>query len=702
MSTQMTIAALIQDIGRRELILPEFQRGYVWSRTQVRGYLASLYRGYPTGSFLIWKTSDPGLVRGRPADDNTKAFQLILDGQQRLTSVYTLVTGKAPPFYEGEKLHFNIYFNVRTEEFSYYKPTVMKGSKEWVPVTQFLQLGIGEYLKNGGPLPTENREFLFDFFDGLQRLDAIKDYSYYLDVLNQREMEEAVRIFNLVNSRGTRLTKTDLALSHICALWPEARRTMRVAQQQFGEHGFHFDLDFYMRCMSSVATGAGNYEPLYQASPEKIKTAWERTKTAIEYLLDILRFDALIDSARNLGTDMVLVPLVVYLANGSGKFQSDHEKRSFLHWMFAALMWGRYSSSAETRLHKDLEALRLEDPPSRMRDNIIADRGRIRVEATDLAGRTARSPMFAICYLAFRSKGAVDWFNGLPLYQKLLGKSHGLQYHHVFPQSLLYSRGGYNSKLRQDVNRVNEIANIAFLTQETNLQIRNAEPVQYLAKVLDKYPEALDQQAVPINPALWKLERYEDFLGERRVRLATVINNFMDGLLAETQAPQFTIADYIRAGENDTIEFKMSLRWDFRENIVNKALEKTIARTVAAFMNSAGGTLVVGVSDEGKIVGLGADYATFGSRKDGDRWEQALRNVLNTYLSKEVAALVGCTFAQAGGKTVAVIRADPALRPIYLTDQSDAEFHVRSGNTTQRLDVKQANEYIKHRFSLVA
>jgi|TARA_Y100000294_G_scaffold108396_1_gene100512 hypothetical protein len=144
-------------------------------------------------------------------------------------------------------------------------------------------------------------------------------------------------------------------------------------------------------------------------------------------------------TASNLATDMVFVPLVVSLSNGSGRFENEHEKRSFLHWMYAALLWGRYSGSTETKLHKDLEALKSEDPPSRMRDNIIAERGRIRVEAADLAGHIARSPMFAVCYVVSSAKKAVDWFNGLPLYQELIGKSHGLQYHHIFPRSLLYS-----------------------------------------------------------------------------------------------------------------------------------------------------------------------------------------------------------------------------------------------------------------------
>lgn len=117
MGTQLTIVELIGQIGKGELILPEFQRGYVWNRDKVKEYLASLYRRFPTGSFLIWKTPTPGLTRGTAIEGGSNSLQLILDGQQRLTSIYTLVKGEPPPFYEGEKLFFDLWFNVETEEF---------------------------------------------------------------------------------------------------------------------------------------------------------------------------------------------------------------------------------------------------------------------------------------------------------------------------------------------------------------------------------------------------------------------------------------------------------------------------------------------------------------------------------------------------------------------------------------------------------
>jgi len=700
MGTQMNIQELINAVGHDQYILPEFQRGYVWTETQVREYVTSLYRRYPTGSFLIWNTPRPGLVRGTPSN-SAKTFQLILDGQQRLTSIYAVVTGNPPPFYEGERLYFNLYFNVKTEEFSYYKKTVMKDAWEWVPVTEFLKYGLGDYLKTDGPLPAEKAQYLINFLDVLNRLDQIKSYSYYLDVLSEREMEEAVRIFNFVNSKGTKLSKSDLALSQICARWPEARQIMRKAQDEFKGAGFDFGLDFYIRCTACVATESGRYEPLYRVPVKKIQAAWERAKKALDYLLNILRFDAFIDSSSNLATDMALVPLVVYLANGNAQFANDVEKRNFLHWMFMALMWARYSGSTETKLDEDLRALKSKNPTDRLRQNIIADRGRIKLEAEDFVGRTVQGPLITLCYAAARAAGAVDWFNGLPLYNKLVGKSNNLVYHHVFPQALLYRKGGYDSSNQHDINRVNEIANIAFLTEGANLKIGASDPAKYLREVKAKYSSALTHQAIPENPSLWEINRYEDFLAERRQRLANAINEFMDQLLAEEQPKAFTIGDYIDAGESETVEFKGSLRWDHHQQAANRALEKTIAKTIAAFMNKKGGTLVVGVGDRGEVFGLEADFRTLTTRPDRDGWEQALRNVLNTFLSKEIAATVGVAFSEIDGKTVGVVRADAALKPVYLEGEHGAEFHVRSGNTCQQLDVKQAQEYIGQRFKAI-
>ncbi len=118
-------------------------------------------------------------------------------------------------------------------------------------------------------------------------------------------------------------------------------------------------------------------------------------------------------------------------------------------------------------------------------------------------------------------------------------------------------------------------------------------------------------------------------------------------------------------------------------------------------MNSKGGTLIIGVSDEGLALGLEADFKTFQHRPDADGWEQHFRNVLNKYLTKEVAALVGLSFTEFHEKTVAIVRAEPGLKPIFLTDGPTSEFHIRSGNTTQILDVQETTKYIHQHFPVV-
>lgn len=702
MGSQQTITNLISDIRSRELILPEFQRGYVWNPTQVREYLQSLYRGYPTGSFLIWKTPNPGLVRGEGArDDKGSVFQLILDGQQRLTSVYTLIEGEPPPFYEGENLFFDIYFNVETEEFRRYSKIAMKDHHEWVGVTDFLKVGIGDFLKKDGPCPPEQRAFLFDYFDRLNKLDRIKSYTYYLDTLGEREMDEAVRIFNLVNKQGTPLDKAELALSHICAIWPGARSIFRAAAADLAAAGYTFDLSFLIRVLSAVATGSGRIEPIYAIKLDAIQDAWARARKSLEYLVNVLKTDGHMPSSGSLTSQNVVIPLVCFLSRNGSKFSSETQKKQFLHWMYNALIWARYTGPTETRLTQDIQALDGPEPTKVLLDNIIADRGRLKLEGSDLHGASWRTAFWSLAYVVALSRGAQDWVNGLPVHGNLLGKANVIEYHHIFPQSLLYApTGPYNTALSKDQQRVNEIANLAFLTSVGNKEISNKKPAAYLPEVRSHFPHALSQQSVPLNPALWELDRYEEFLTERREMLASAINGFLDSLLVEGTPRGTTIEEYVAGGESDSVEFKGSLRWDWKEKRVNKELSKSVAKTIAGFMNGKGGTLVVGVSDDGQAWGIEADYQTFANHKDRDGWQQALVAILSAYLSGPTAALIDCTFSEFQGKTVAVIHADPWHKPVFLSDGGATEFYLRNGNTTQRLEGKELLAYTHERFAV--
>jgi predicted HTH transcriptional regulator len=167
----------------------------------------------------------------------------------------------------------------------------------------------------------------------------------------------------------------------------------------------------------------------------------------------------------------------------------------------------------------------------------------------------------------------------------------------------------------------------------------------------------------------------------------------MDSLLSQTTATGYSINYFIARGEGPQLEFKSSIRWDHKLNQVNKDLEKVIARTLAGFMNHSGGTLVIGVTDEGGIVGLDQDIASL-SKPNLDGLSLRLTQVLTDYLGEVAAASVDITFADIDGKTVAVASAERATQPVFLEDAGETEFHVRSNASTRRLGVKEATDII--------
>ena len=701
MNGETSVAELIGDIEKGRLILPEFQRGYVWKAKAVREFLDSLYRGYPTGSFLIWRTPDPSRIRGddHGVDEESKMFQLILDGQQRLTSIYTLMKGIPPPFYESETLYFDLYFNLLDEEFSYYKKTTMKGKAEWIPVTEFFQLGLPAFFQSRTADSADTQALYMENFAKLQRLDAIRSYSYFVTSVAETQIDRVVEIFNLVNSTGTKLGKSDLALAHICSSWPDARQTFREAQAEYAAHGFELGLDILVRFTSTVATGSGLFEPLYNTPIDEVKAAWTKVRPSLDYLLNFLRAEAYIDSTSHLRSPYPLVPLIVWLVRHGGSFADQSEKRDFLHWMYAALMWGRYSATTDSKLNADIAALKSDDPPTALRANIVKERGRIEVQPHDLDSAGVYSTLYPMTYIAARAGGAVDWFDGNPLYSKNVGAVFGLEAHHIFPTSVLYKHG-YSTSDTSHRRVVNQIANLAFLTKKTNIKISNSAPLNYLEDVESHYPGALAAQFVPLDRDLWKLERFEDFLSERRRLIAAAINHFMDNLLAEACEPTPpSVDDLIAEAETATLELKSSMRWDYNQDKPNTGLSKPIVAATAAFLNSDGGSVIVGANDAGVVLGIERDFSTLGAKGNRDGWELALRSALRDKLGSEINALIDITFTETKGHTVALVSCQPHYKPVFLTDGSETEFWVRAGVSSQRLDVRATSEYIAKHWS---
>lgn len=699
-----TIQEMLGQIEKREVLLPEFQRGYVWGKDQVRGFIRSLYRAHPTGHFLIWKTYTPPKVRGGEAAPNSYSL-LLLDGQQRLTSLYVVFRGEPPPFYEGESLFFDLYFNLQTEEFRFWQKSLMQNDYTWLSVHSFLKQGLAGFV---GQLPStepEARKVYEDHLPRLAQLDQIRTYTYRIDELSGDDLtvEEIVDIFNRVNSAGTPLTKGDLALAHVCSVWPEARDELRTFSNAMGAHGFGVDLNFLLRCLAAVASGSLLLEgTFYRVPVEDLQQAWKKVKNGFEHLVNVVRHDAFIDKLRDLPSANVLIPPTVFLARTGGAFTDDALRQRFIRWMHLAGIWARYSGSTDTKLQRDISVLEDEDPVGRLIEGIIAERGRIHLEGKDLVGKSAQSAEYKFSYVLARARGAKDWFSGLTLYQQAIGKSNGLESHHIFPKGVL-TKSGYSAS--DDKRLINELANRAFLTQKANAKIAASNPAVYLKTVEEKYAGALKAQSVPMNQELWQVSNFERFLTERRHLLAKAMNEYLDSFVPSAVADADKadeITTLIAHGEHEGLELKASLRWDIKLDAVNKLLERSIVKTVAGLLNSKeGGVLLIGVTDDGGVVGLEPDYAHL--RKEGkddrDLLELHLIQVLINKLGGESAlAFVTVTFHEVNGKDVCQLTVEPSDHPIYVTEEGVEMFFLRIGNSTKALPLPEAIKYIGSRW----
>ncbi len=528
MSIDKPINELLTYINKGEYLIPEFQRGFVWSANQIKNFIRSLYLGYPSGSFLIWKTERPSEIRGESKDNNLVYKNLILDGQQRLTTIYTIFKGKTPDWYEGASLRTDLFFNLEKEEFQYYQLREMKGKKEWIGVSDFLvNGGLGGFMSKLQDLSEEERSFYIkpEILSRLTRLGQMDEYGYYIKEIMIEEVEKVVEIFNLVNKSGTTLNESDLALAIISSTWKGTKERFRKQIEEYRKHNYELDFNFFTRLLNMVTTKRGIYtSEIGRKTESDFEPAWDQINRSLSYLINILREHAYIDSNKNLSTIYVLYTIVYYLTTNENKFKSEEEKKKAIYWIFMAQLWGRYSGSSESYLEKDINVLKSGEGIEGLIDNLSLSRGNnLYLNSDDLAYQGVRSKIYPLFYATIRSKDARDWTDvNVPLYSRNLGFNNVLERHHIFPKNFL--RKKYDASNSIEKNLINEIANNALITQKSNIKILDRDPSEYLPEISQ---EQLRKQFVPTDKELYTLDNFELFLEKRRKHIADGINKFL-------------------------------------------------------------------------------------------------------------------------------------------------------------------------------
>jgi len=700
------------------MVMPEFQREYVWPLEQSKQLLVSLFRGYPTGSLLFWEAKGESIpeIKNNALDrEKIGTTKVILDGQQRITTLFLLLKGEIPPYYSENDIKNDprhLYFNLRTGEFQYYMKSKMSNTPLWQKVIDCFDLKkvdaidiADECCKNS---EEDYKSLLKTLNKNLNTMRSIEQHDYPLQTVpTTAKIDEAIDVFDRANSKGTKLTDAELVLTHIVGKWPQARRKLKEKLNKLKQKNFLLDLDFLTRGMVVALTASALYKKNSKLnydtfSKEDYTNAWDNLNKTLDYLVPILQQEALVASTQEVNTNNVLIPLIAYLLNNNIKF-SENKKYGFLYWMFLALIWGRYSGQTDQRLDKDVYLATNSVTPIEDLVNEIEDqRGRIEVKPSDLEGRGANHPLHKMLYTVTKHAKAVDWSNGSPI-TGTIGDYYSIQSHHIFPQALLY-KNGYDSENHLDKKKVNEIANRAFITRDTNFELSDKPPAKYLPEISSKYPGNLEKQYIPTNEELWEIEKYEAFLEKRRELIAKGINTLLGDLKNRTEPskepePEEDWLGIINKGENDYVEFKSSSRWDYNLNQVNKKLEYVIVKTLAAFINTEGGRLFIGVDDDKTLLGIENDYATLGKKQDQDGFLLNLTNVINTYLGKEFHQNITVKIKTINNKDICCIEITPRNGPAFLKNKDGSEeFFIRASASTQPMGVRETNEYINSRW----
>jgi hypothetical protein len=569
---EATVEELVSKIERGELRLPEMQRRYVWRSTRVRDLLDSLYRGYPSGAILIWETDESvpeqDFAIGQQANPYAKT-QLLLDGQQRLTSLSAVVRGE-PVQVNGRVRPIELLFNLehpdqlsvitevddnsidasdepvdvnddgeapsddeadatedelqkRFDRMTFVVATrKLEQLPQWVKVSEVFKTDSdAPFLQQAGVTGFDDARYQ-KYSQRLARLRGMRKYVYRMDVLERSlSYDEVTEIFVRVNSLGAKLRSSDLALAQITAKWRGSLEIFQAYQADCSSAGFELDLGILLKNLVAHATGQSRFLTVANLKLEQLHSGWDDGCRGLDFALNLLRSNTGISSPALLASPFLLISLGFYCTQ-RGYQLSPSDAEGLTRWALLANAKGRYSrGSSETLLDQDLKTIRDGGSHLELLERLRTQVGRLDIAPEELEGRNQRSALFKTMFLAFQKAGARDWQTQVAIALSHVGSAHQLQFHHVFPKALL-KKNGYTTR------EIDDIANLAFIGGRANRRISDKPPATYIPELIaTDGDQAFTSQCIPTDPSLLSPDRYRNFLAERRRLIARRLNEFL-------------------------------------------------------------------------------------------------------------------------------------------------------------------------------
>ncbi len=750
--TGYTLMHLIEEIKHGKIALPDIQRPFVWSATQVRDLFDSLYRGYPVGTLMFWETgAEVGMRQVGGGENDSVARLLIVDGQQRLTSLFAVLTGSAVLTNRFRQKTIRIAFRPEDESFEV-TDAAIKRDPEYVADITDLWAGkykstVRSFLDRLG----SHRGATFDDADGgwndiqnelEERIDRVRDLRDFrfqvVELSDQANEEQVAEIFVRTNSKGVHLRTSDFILTLMSVHWDKGRRQLEEFCRQAVDKSVtgpsprnHFidpSADQLLRVGVGLAFRRGELRHVYnllrgkdldsgEVTEARRIDQFERLEQAQDEVLDLSNWHEFLRciaqagfrSGRMVTSRNALVYAYVIWLIGRRDFGLDHKalRAVIARWFFMSHTTGRYTGSHETQIEADLGRLAALAPND---GHAFCDELDRLVRATftndywdiSLPNRldtsSSRSPVLSAYQAALILLDAEALFSDLrlrDLFDPAITAPRSVERHHLFPRAHLAAKGFTG------VRQVNAIANMAYLDWPDNAAIAADDPRDYwpaMTNGLDpgRLAKQIRHHALPMG---WEQLDFPKFLERRRTLMAKVVHAGFNTLWEE-RMPEAAegVAELLRVGESQTVEFKSSARWNLRAKMRDKTMEHVVVKTVCGFLNAEGGKLLIGVDDNGNVIGLDADMRTLGQRGNRDGYELFLHQLLDKNLSIPTAGIVRVSFENLANSVVCAVSVASAGKPVFAKALEGvggeySEFWVRIGNATKQLHGDDMMEY---------
>jgi hypothetical protein len=568
------LAGLLHYIDIGDIGLPDIQRPFVWTGAKVRDLFDSMYRGFPVGYLLFWANAE--VSGGRQIGVGDKGHKvpqlLIVDGQQRLTSLYAVFRGKRVLDEDYQEVNIEVAFRPRDGKFEVADAAIRK-DPEFVPnISSLWATGKTSYgivksfldgLREKRGLAPEDEETIAH---NLDRLFDLQKYPFTaLEIAPSVDEEQVADIFVRINSEGVKLNQADFILTLLSVFWEEGRTELEAfsrGSRKPPAHGSkptpfnHFidpGPDQLLRVEVALAFNRGRLKSVYQVlrgkdletgrfSPERRNEQFVRLRTAQQQVLNLTHwhqfFGALVGAGFRSGdlisSENALLYAYAFYLIGKIRFEvPEHELQRLIgRWFYATTLSGRYSNSPETVADADLgrvkdlkHAQEFVVTLQKIIDDALTGDFWTTTLPNAMDSSSARSPeLFA--YVAAQNKlGAPVLFSHKKLSDLLdpmiKEKKKALDRHHLFPRAWLDSQG------ITDLKQVNQVANFALLEWPVNIGISDSPPFEYVPEIRKemKFSDAEWARMWKLHalPEGWEGMSYETFLAKRRVLMADVI-----------------------------------------------------------------------------------------------------------------------------------------------------------------------------------